>query len=83
MYYAVFLFQQAGLNGTSSSLLANGIQGAVLNIFTLPDMYYMDTWGRLIPMIIGGVGMGMSMMFIAVIMKTKGKFLFTALPRAF
>lgn len=30
-------------------------------------------------MIIGGVGMGMSMMFIAIIMKTKGKFLFTAL----
>lgn len=79
MYYAVFLFQQAGLGDTSSSLLANGIQGVVLNIFTLPDMYYMDTWGRRIPMIIGGVGMGMSMMFIAIIMKTKGKFLFTAL----
>lgn len=36
MYYAVFLFQQAGIGGTQASLLANGIQGLVLNIFTLP-----------------------------------------------
>lgn len=72
MYYAVFLFQQAGLSETSSSLLANGLQGLVLNVFTLPDMYYMDKWGRRIPMIIGGIGMGISMMLIGVIMKTEG-----------
>ena len=73
MYYAVFLFQQAGLSSTSSSLLANGIQGAVLNVFVWPDMYWMDTWGRRIPMIIGGVGMGISMMLIGIIMKTFGE----------
>ncbi|RFU25791.1 hypothetical protein B7463_g10559, partial [Scytalidium lignicola] len=56
MYYAVFLFQQAGISGTAASLLANGLQGLVLNIFTLPNMYWMDKWGRRIPMIIGGVG---------------------------
>lgn len=72
MYYAVFLFQQAGLSGTSASLLANGLQGVVLNVFTLPDMYYMDKWGRRIPMIIGGFGMGIAMMLIGVIMKTMG-----------
>jgi MFS family permease len=72
MYYAVFLFQQAGLSGTSSSLLANGIQGVVLNLFTYPNMYYMDKWGRRIPMIIGGIGMGVSMMIIGVLMKTQG-----------
>lgn len=72
MYYAVFLFQQAGLSGTSSSLLANGIQGVVLNLFTYPNMYYMDKWGRRIPMIIGGVGMGVSMMIIGVLMKAQG-----------
>jgi len=44
----------------------------VLNIFTLPDMYYMDTWGRRQPMVWGGVGMGVSMMIIAVLMKTMG-----------
>jgi hypothetical protein len=72
LYYAVFLFQQAGLSDTSASLLANGLQGVVLNVFTLPDMFYMDKWGRRIPMIIGGFAMGICMMLIAVIMKTKG-----------
>jgi hypothetical protein len=72
MYYAVFLFEQAGLSGTSSSLLANGIQGVVLNLFTYPNMYYMDKWGRRIPMIIGGIGMGVSMMIIGVLMKAQG-----------
>jgi hypothetical protein len=74
MYYAVFLFQQAGISKTQGSLLANGIQGVVLNVFTWPNMFYMDTWGRRIPMVIGGVGMGISMMLIGTIMKTKGKF---------
>ncbi|KAH8817380.1 general substrate transporter [Xylogone sp. PMI_703] len=72
MYYAVFLFQQAGISGTAASLLANGLQGLVLNISTLPNMYWMDKWGRRIPMIIGGVGMGIAMMLIGVLMKTKG-----------
>ena len=73
MYYAVFLFQQAAIASTASSLLANGIQGAVLNIFTLPNMYFMDSWGRRRPMIIGGIGMGVSMMLIGIIMKTRGE----------
>ncbi|KAL1968342.1 hypothetical protein VTN77DRAFT_1871 [Rasamsonia byssochlamydoides] len=81
MYYAVFLFQQAGLSETSSSLLANGLQGLVLNIFTLPDMYYMDKWGRRIPMVIGGIGMGISMMLIGVIMKTEGNPVFDPLTQ--
>jgi hypothetical protein len=68
----VFLFQQAGLSDTSASLLANGLQGVVLNVFTLPDMFYMDKWGRRIPMIIGGFAMGICMMLIGVIMKTNG-----------
>jgi MFS family permease len=72
MYYAVFLFEQAGLATTSSSLLANGLQGVVLNVFTWVNMWYIDAWGRRKPMIIGAVGMGISMMLIGVIMKTKG-----------
>lgn len=72
MYYAVFLFEQAGLGKTSSSLLANGLQGVVLNLFTYPNMYYMDTWGRRWPMVIGGIGMGIAMMVIGVLMKTTG-----------
>ncbi|KAH8690868.1 putative sugar transporter [Talaromyces proteolyticus] len=81
MYYAVFLFQQAGLGSTSSSLLANGLQGVILNIFTLPDMYFMDKWGRRIPMIIGGFGMGVAMMLIGVIMKTTGDPIYDSLTK--
>jgi MFS family permease len=73
MYYAVFLFQQAGIGSTSSSLLANGIEGVVLNVFVWPNMYWMDKWGRRRPMIIGAVAMGISMMLIGIIMKTFGE----------
>ena len=72
MYYAVFLFQQAGIAGTASSLLANGLQGVVLNVFTWINMWYIDCWGRRRPMIIGAVAMGISMMLIGVIMVTQG-----------
>lgn len=79
MYYAVFPFQRAGLSATSSSLLANGLQGVVLNLFTYPNMYYMDKWGRRRPMIRGGIGMGISMMVIGVLMKTTGWWYKTAM----
>ncbi|RLL95720.1 hypothetical protein CFD26_104210 [Aspergillus turcosus] len=72
MYYAVFLFQQAGIGGTQASLLANGIQGVVLNVITWINMWYIDSWGRRRPMIIGALGMAVSMMLIGVIMKTMG-----------
>lgn len=75
MYYAVFLFQQAGVGGTQASLLANGIEGVVLNVFTWVNMWYIDTWGRRKPMIIGAIGMAISMMLIGVIMKTEGMLL--------
>jgi MFS family permease len=72
MYYAVFLFQQARIGGTQASLLANGLEGVVLNVFVWVNMWYIDTWGRRKPMIIGAIAMGISMMLIGVIMKTQG-----------
>ncbi|KAL9469264.1 hypothetical protein ACSS6W_010958 [Trichoderma asperelloides] len=81
MYYAVFLFQQAGLGATSSSLLANGLQGVVLNVFTYPNMYYMDKWGRRMPMVIGGIGMGISMMIIGILMKAEGNPVYDSLTQ--
>ena len=72
MYYAVFLFQQARIGGTQASLLANGLEGVVLNVFVWVNMWYIDTWGRRKPMIIGVIAMGISMMLIGVIMKTQG-----------
>lgn len=66
------MFQQAGIHKVQASLLANGINGLVLNVFTWPNMYWMDTWGRRVPAIIGGCAMGICMMLIGVIMKTEG-----------
>ena len=72
LYYAPFLFQQAGVGSSEASLLANVIEGVILNIVTLPIMYYLDTWGRRKPMILGAVGMGICMLLIGVILKAKG-----------
>lgn len=62
LYYAPFLFQQAGVGSSEASLLANVIDGVILNIVTWPNMYYLDTWGRRKPMVLGAIGMGISML---------------------
>ena len=72
LYYAPFLFQQAGVGSASASLLANVIEGVILNVVTFPNMYYLDTWGRRKPMILGAIGMGISMLLIGVVLKTLG-----------
>ncbi|CAO3625069.1 unnamed protein product [Mucor fragilis] len=56
MYYAAFMFQQAGLQG-SLSLLANGIDYAVMVIFCVPGMILVDRVGRIKLMVIGSIGM--------------------------
>ncbi|KAI9819640.1 MAG: hypothetical protein M1827_007090 [Pycnora praestabilis] len=72
LYYAPFLFQQAGVGSTEASLLSNVIEGVILNVVTWPNMYYLDTWGRRKPMILGAIGMGISMLLIGVLLKTLG-----------
>jgi len=72
LYYAPFLFQQAGVGSTKASLLANVIDGVILNVVTLPNMYYLDTWGRRRPMILGAIAMGICMLLVGVLLKTEG-----------
>lgn len=72
LYYAPFLFEQAGVGSSSASLLSNVIEGVVLNVVTWPNMYYLDTWGRRKPMILGAIGMGICMLLIGVLLKTTG-----------
>ena len=72
LYYAPFLFQQAGQSSTSASLLSNVIDGVVLNVVTWPNMYYLDTWGRRKPMIFGALAMGICMLLIGVLLKAEG-----------
>ena len=72
LYYVPFLFQQAGVGSSEASFLANVIEGIILNVVTWPNMYYLDTWGRRKPMILGAIGMGISMLLISVILKAEG-----------
>ena len=72
LYYAPFLFEQAGVGSTEASLLANVIDGVVLNVVTWPNMYFLDTWGRRRPMILGAIGMGICMLLVGVLLKTLG-----------
>ena len=72
LYYAPFLFQQAGVSASSASLLSNVIEGVILNVVTLPNMYYLDTWGRRKPMILGAIGMGFCMLMIGVLLEAEG-----------
>lgn len=73
LYYSPMLFQQVGVGSNEASLLSNVIQGIVLNVLTLPMMYYLDTWGRRKPMYIGTVMMGSFMLLIGVLLKTTGR----------
>jgi len=72
LYYAPFLFQQIGAGSTAASLLSNVIDGVILNVVTLPNMYYTDTWGRRRPMILGAIAMGICMLMIGVLLTTEG-----------
>ena len=72
LYYAPFLFQQAGVGSSEASLLSNVIEGVILNVVTWPNMYYLDTWGRRRPMILGAIGMGICMLLIGVLLKAEG-----------
>ena len=72
LYYAPFLFEQAGVGSSSASLLSNVIEGVVLNVVTLPNMYYLDAWGRRRPMILGAIAMGICMLLIGVLLRTLG-----------
>lgn len=72
LYYAPFLFQQAGVGSNEASLLANVIEGVILNVVTWPNMYYLDTWGRRKPMIFGAIGMGISMLLIGILLRAEG-----------
>ncbi|KAL1928314.1 hypothetical protein VTP01DRAFT_3230 [Rhizomucor pusillus] len=64
MYYAPLMFQQAGLKG-SLSLLANGVNYAVMVIFCLPGLWLVDKLGRIKLMIIGSTGMCIGFILMA------------------
>jgi MFS family permease len=59
---APLIFKGAGLSGTASQLLATGLNGVVSVIATIPAVMYIDRWGRVKTLIVGGTGMGVTML---------------------
>ncbi|KAJ1797349.1 hypothetical protein LPJ59_003200 [Coemansia sp. RSA 2399] len=56
MYFAPSLFEQSGLTGNNASLLAQGVNGVINMLATIPAILYIDRWGRRKTVIIGSIG---------------------------
>ncbi|GAB7365028.1 hypothetical protein MBLNU230_g5809t1 [Neophaeotheca triangularis] len=65
LYYAPFIFDGFGLDGTTTSLLATGVVGVVMFLATIPAVLYVDRFGRKTILIIGGIGMAISHFIVA------------------
>ena len=64
MYYAPIIFQKIG-NGTSSALMQTIAVGAVNLTFTIVSLKLIDRWGRKPLLIVGALGMTISLGVIA------------------
>ncbi|GAA5889561.1 hypothetical protein JCM5296_005985 [Sporobolomyces johnsonii] len=59
MYYVVYVFQSAGINGRQGELIASSVQYALGVVATVPAVFFIDSWGRRPMLLIGAVAMGM------------------------
>ncbi|GKZ20106.1 hypothetical protein AbraIFM66951_008174 [Aspergillus brasiliensis] len=64
LYYAPMLFEQAGMTSSQASFLASGISGLVIFVVTIPALIYADSWGRRANVILGGLGLTITMFVI-------------------
>ncbi|KEZ43725.1 Uncharacterized protein SAPIO_CDS4352 [Scedosporium apiospermum] len=67
LYYAPIIFGQLGLDSTETSLLATGVVGVVMFLFTIPAVLWIDRAGRKPVLTIGALGMAACHFIIAVI----------------
>ncbi|KAG2165921.1 hypothetical protein JADG_005660 [Aureobasidium aubasidani] len=65
LYYAPLLFQQAGLNSSTSSFLASGVSALLMFLVTIPAFILADKWGRRTSTIVGGILLSSTMFIIA------------------
>ncbi|KAK2731559.1 hypothetical protein FQN55_004661 [Onygenales sp. PD_40] len=56
-YYAPFIFDDFGLSGDTTSLLATGVVGILEFLFTVPAVLWVDKFGRKTILITGAIGM--------------------------
>ncbi|KAJ1722408.1 hypothetical protein LPJ53_003167 [Coemansia erecta] len=66
MYYASTIFKQSGLSGDNASLLAQGINGVVNMLATIPAILWIDRWGRRKTLMFGSLGCGVTYFIQAV-----------------
>jgi MFS family permease len=57
LYYAPTIFKNLGLSDNTTSLLASGVVGVLIFLFTVPAVLYVDMLGRKPILIIGAIGM--------------------------
>ncbi|KAI1459821.1 general substrate transporter [Annulohypoxylon moriforme] len=68
LYYAPSIgFKQLGMNDNTTSLLATGVVGIVMFVFTVPAVLYIDRVGRKPVLTVGAIGMATCHIIIAVI----------------
>ncbi|CAG8496769.1 9192_t:CDS:10 [Acaulospora morrowiae] len=72
MYYAPQIFTNAGLTSNSSKLLATGVNGIVNVLATIPEILWIDRWGRRPTMISGGLLMALCMTTIGSVLAVHG-----------
>ncbi|KAK9455666.1 general substrate transporter [Dipodascopsis uninucleata] len=65
LYYAPFIFQDLGLTGNTTSLLASGVSGVVMFLATIPAVLWVDQLGRKPVLITGAIGMGICHFIVA------------------
>ncbi|KAI1324652.1 putative hexose transport-related protein [Xylariaceae sp. FL0255] len=67
LYYAPTIFSDLGLGSNTTSLLATGVVGIVMFLFTIPAVLWIDRVGRKPVLTIGAIGMATCHIIIAII----------------
>ncbi|RFU30271.1 hypothetical protein B7463_g6059, partial [Scytalidium lignicola] len=67
LYYAPTIFGSMGLSSNTTSLLATGVVGILMFLFTIPAVLYIDKMGRRPTMAIGSIAMATCHIIIAII----------------
>ncbi|KAJ1814077.1 hypothetical protein LPJ75_002924 [Coemansia sp. RSA 2598] len=60
LYFSPTIFKQSGLSKDGASLLAQGINGVVNMLATIPAILWIDRWGRRKTVIFGSLGCGLT-----------------------
>lgn len=72
MLTCICSFSQLGLDPNTTSLLATGVYGITNTLFTLPAVFYLDTFGRRPMLMAGAVGCCISLVIVGSVIAAYG-----------